>query len=274
MMDDRDRLLDSYHSTCSGEHGWDYKSKIYADVNGCVWVDESIQHFDKEYPQDESQQFTTFEEAWRYFYQRAAYSEYHGMFFENAKRKAAALRLYGGKQLVDDLENLSPDEIICGADTAPGEEESEPAPEHVAEPAPVEAECKLHAEIRRHLEALRATAAEAQVDIYAEIEEYEDKLKTLRAALDDKLALIGQIDSLLHPEPVRILNAPEEFSLSPCTETMTATELAQQLGIKPKKIYDALDKGELHCLPRVPRGKVRFDKAQVQCVLSYFGGIA
>lgn len=270
MMDANDKLLDSYHSRSEGEHGWDYSAKIYADVNGCVWVDEAIQHFDKDYPEDESYQFTTFEEAWTYYFQRAAYSEYHGKFFDNGKRKASALRLYGGKQLADDLANLEIDEILCGADTAPEETEAETAPE----PVKVECECKLHPEIQRHLSALEETTRTDRESIAERIADLEDKLAETKAALESTDEMLRQINSLLHPEPVKALEAPEEFSLSSCIETMTATELAQRLGIKPKKIYDALDKGELHCLPRVPRGKVRFDKEQVQSVMSYFGGIA
>lgn len=270
MMDANDKLLDSYHSRSEGEHGWDYSAKIYADVNGCVWVDEAIQHFDRDYPEDESYQFTTFEEAWAYYFQRAAYSEYHGKFFDNGKRKALALRLYGGKQLADDLANLEVDEILCGADTVP----EETPVETVLEPVKEECECKLHPEIQRHLSALEDATRADRESIAERIADLESKLEETKAALESRDEMLRQINSLLHPESVKVLNAPEEFSLSSCLETMTATELAQQLGIKPKKIYDALDKGELKCLPRVPRGKVRFDRQQAQSVVSYFGGMA
>lgn len=267
------KLLDKYRATdTKSQYGYDYTLSLYFDEeSGLYQMNEEIEHFDKEYPETESVVFCDFESAFKAYADRAITTQYHGGFFAVPQRRSAALKILKDRPLEDDLAPLEISEIISGAD----EEKTKAKEADVvrAEPSSREApKCELHHSIQDSLSVLRETTVAALEIAEAEMARLTSELDTLKAAQDDRKSLISQIDGMLHPVVSAPRHVVEEFHLDGDATTVTAYVLATQLGIKPREIYDAVEKGAIQCQPRVPRGKIKFSSEQAQAALSYFGG--
>lgn len=260
--------LDAYHSNDNSEHGYSYSLTLAADGDSYK-VMESVYHNKEEYQDDNEQTFDNIEDAFKAYSQLAMYSQYHGKFFDLAARRKEVmrtLRLVNTPEVKDDLADMTPEEIVSqSSETIYTEPQVLMSNDDTA---------LVHPAVADTLKALRGELDEKVAEKDAQIKQLEMDLHVLRAAREDMENQMANIDVLLSIKVGKVEETVEDFALSSSEpeKLYTVKELSEMIGIAPRCIYEAKDKGQLECTQRGKKCGVRFTEEQVDKAREYFGG--
>lgn len=249
--------INKFYAEDNADYGGAYTLRLYADALKCK-IHEEHYHNKNEYQEEEDREYATFSSAWADYSKKALDCPYRSKWWDARGEYQKAYKAYKAAvapECMDDLADMTVEEIVP--------QETEEQPQLALE---VEKANSLHPDIVRILEGLRSSAEDSIRDLTGQISVLEDEISALKAQKADKKKLIDEIGALLYPaSPSASL-----FGLAQPRDGVTADELASSLGVPRRKIYKAIEKGELIPLPRCKGGKILFDRTQQGAAATLF----
>lgn len=255
--------LNRFYARDNSEYGGEMRLTLIADSD-MLLVRKEHQKNCQDYPDDEDIKFTSFYDAWSDYSKKVLSCPYKSGWWDCGAERKKALKVFQNsheKVLVDDLENMTVEEIVP--------EESEGVEKEPQLDLGLENEKLLNPTIKTALEGLKSTAEKKIEGFNTQISEIKARITELEGQRKEQEDIIKGVDDILSPAPV-VQSAA--YPIADDDSLITPDKLGDKLGIPRRRIYKAISLGILVPRDRVKGGKILLDKEQQKKAVEYFSG--
>lgn len=256
--------LNKFYARDNSEYGGEMRLTLLADSDTLL-VRKEHQKNCQDYPDDEDIKFSNFYDAWTDYSRKVLDCPYKSGWWDCGAERKKALRVFQNsheRELVDDLENMTVEEIVP--------EEQESVEKEPQLDLGLENEKLLNPTIKTALEGLKSTAEKKIEGFDAQITEIKARIAELEGQRKEQEDIIKGVEDILCPAPPETHH--KAYPIADDGSLITPDKLGDKLGIPRRRIYKAISLGVLVPRDRVKGGKILLDEEQQKKAVEYFSG--